>query len=602
MGKDPKYSTNFQVLDDGIAQKGLAETVAEDLKKLPEFDVFFDGACLDDAFANHFSTESFSLIPLIPDTDDIGIPEGYNLDDVILAFIPYYDMSTEVPSNNSLDFYIFLQAFYNYLHSLDIVPIYTEVFELLGLSAVINTAVVWFYAALVLSVFANSAWFYYYEWFLVDRDIVGYAFHRLFEHRIPLDVAFDRINIYDSLLGGWSWLLSFFSLIIIVVCLLVAIAYLTLFERKIMAAMQRRQGPNVIGFYGLLQPLADGLKLLLKELIIPQRANKFLFLLAPLLVLFLGLLVWVFLPLNGFVLLTSFELSSVYLIVINSLDVYGILLAGWASNSKYALLGGLRASAQMLSYELSMGFVFVTLFAVMGTADLFLLAWYQTASSGFYILNIFYLPLWNIFPFFPLAVIFFISMLAETNRTPFDLPEAEAELVAGYNVEYSGMLFAFFFLAEYANMIYRSVLFVLLFLGGWNIGLWDYNIDYVAYARFQEVDFFFGFDFFSVVFDNLPIVDRFLFAHSLVVILAAGFFSLKVVMVLFVFVWVRATLPRYRYDQLMSLGWKVLLPVSFAFFVFYVVLLFCFGLLPQPYLTMDDFDLSLVWPLLAAGF
>jgi NADH-quinone oxidoreductase subunit H len=330
---------------------------------------------------------------------------------------------------------------------------------------------------------------------------------------------------------------SLLAQLLMLICVLISVAYATLLERKVMASMQRRMGPNVVGYLGVLQPLADGLKLLIKETIIPRKANKFLFVAAPVLVLLLSLYSWVFLPLSPYP-LVDLDLGLLYLIVLGALEIYGILFAGWASNSKYALLGGLRASAQMISYELIMSFIYLVFVFIVGSFSLVDIVLYQE-------------DMWFIVSLFPLAIIFFIAMLAETNRTPFDLPEAEAELVAGYNVEYSGMLFAFFFLGEYSNMLFLSALFSLLFLGGWTPMLFG--------------SFFLG----------------------------SFFFAIKIIFVLFCFVWVRATLPRYRYDQLMRLGWNVFLPFTFVYFFVLVMLFYSVGELPQFW----DIYPTFVWPI-----
>lgn len=322
--------------------------------------------------------------------------------------------------------------------------------------------------------------------------------------------------------------------------ILLGVAFLTVLERKVMGSIQRRMGPNVIGFVGLFQAIADGLKLAVKEPIIPRKANKFIFIGAPLFVFFVSLLGWFVIPLGPST-QSDFQLGLLYVLVINALEVYGVLLAGWASNSKYALLGGLRAAAQMISYELCISFIFLTIVLVSGTFNLSKIVLAQQ-------------NMWFILPLFPLGVLFFIAMLAETNRTPFDLPEAEAELVAGYNVEYSGLLFALFFLGEYANILFLSVLYVLLFFGGWTLGSWGVSNS-----------------------------------------LAAGLILfIKVVVIAFCFIWVRATLPRYRYDQLMLLGWKCFLPFSFCFFVGYLILSYATGTLPS---SSDVFPYD-IWPIL----
>merc|ERR1711915_450286 len=300
------------------------------------------------------------------------------------------------------------------------------------------------------------------------------------------------------------------KILAIVVPLLISVAYFTLAERKIMGSIQRRRGPNVIGYLGLLQPLADGLKLFVKETILPSNSNLFLFILAPLLTFVLSL-------------------GILYLFAISALSVYGIILAGWSSNSKYPFLGALRSAAQMISYEVSIGFIVVTVALCAGSFNLSKIVLMQQKT-------------WFLIPLFPMFVLFYISMLAETNRHPFDLPEAEAELVSGYNVEYSSMTFALFFLGEYANMLLMSSLMSILFLGGW-----------------------------------LPLFDIF----PLNLIPGSLWFSLKIVLGVIFFIITRATLPRYRYDQLMSIGWKCFLPFSFSYVLFTFSVLISFNCLPN---------------------
>lgn len=299
--------------------------------------------------------------------------------------------------------------------------------------------------------------------------------------------------------------------------LILCMAYLTYAERKVLAAMQLRQGPMTVGPFGLLQPLADGLKLLSKETIIPSGANRAVFVLAPLLTFMLSLIAWAVIPVNAGWVLSDINVGVLYLFAISSLGVYGILMAGWASNSRYAFLGGLRSAAQMVSYEVSIGFVLVTVLLATGSLNLTDIVLAEH-------------PWWVSLLLFPMFVVFVISALAETNRAPFDLPEGESELVGGYNVEYSSMTFALFFLGEYMNMILMSGMAVILFLGGW---LPPFGIEALGFVP-------------GIVW-----------------------FALKVALVLFVFLWSRATLPRYRYDQLMRLGWKVFLP----FTLFWVVLM-----------------------------
>jgi NADH-quinone oxidoreductase subunit H len=311
------------------------------------------------------------------------------------------------------------------------------------------------------------------------------------------------------------------------------VAYLTLAERKVIAAMQLRKGPNVVGPFGLLQPIADGLKLLMKETIIPSGANRAVFLFAPMLTFLLSLVAWAVIPFDAGVVLADINVGILYLFAISSLGVYGIVMAGWASNSKYPFLGALRSAAQMVSYEVSIGFVMISVLLLVGSLNLSDIV--KSQSGGFWH--------WYWLPLLPMAVIFFISALAETNRAPFDLPEAEAELVAGYFAEYSAMTFGLFFLGEYANIILMSTSTTLLFLGGW--------LPPFEFAPFTWIP---G-----------PI---WLFA--------------KVALVVFCFLWVRATFPRYRYDQLMRLGWKVFLPFSLFWLVLTAGVLVAFGWAPIP--------------------
>ncbi|MZR30511.1 NADH-quinone oxidoreductase subunit NuoH [Sneathiella litorea] len=323
------------------------------------------------------------------------------------------------------------------------------------------------------------------------------------------------------------------QILLIVLPLLLAVAYLTLYERKVMAVMQLRKGPNVVGPFGLLQPLADGAKLFFKETVVPTGANKVLFLLAPMVTFILSLIAWAVIPFDEGWVLADINVGILYLFAISSLGVYGIIVAGWASNSRYPFLGALRSAAQMVSYEVSIGFVIVTVLLCAGTLNLTGIVESQKGDLG--LLN------WWFVPLFPMFIIFFVSILAETNRHPFDLPEAEAELVAGYQTEYSSMAFALFFLGEYANMILMSGICTVLFLGGW-----------------------------------LPPADWAIFTWIPGII----WFGIKIAILLFVFIWVRATLPRYRYDQLMRLGWKVFLPFSLLWVVVTAGFLVYFDMVP----------------------
>ena len=337
----------------------------------------------------------------------------------------------------------------------------------------------------------------------------------------------------------WPLLVIIGKILLVAVPLMICMAMLTYVERKVIAAMQLRKGPNVVGFWGLLQPFADGLKLLLKETIIPSQANRVIFVIAPMVTFMLALLGWAVIPLSSEFVIANVNVGVLYLFAISSLGVYGIIMAGWASNSKYAFLGAIRSSAQMVSYEVSIGLVIITVLLLAGSLNLGEIVQAQAGGIHHWYAFNFLQWFWGtpVMPLLPMFVLFFISALAETNRHPFDLPEAEAELVAGYNVEYSSMTFALFFLGEYMNMILMSGMTAILFLGGWH-------------APFE--------------------------AAWLAWVPGVVWFALKVAFVLFCFIWARATLPRYRYDQLMRLGWKIFLPLSLIWVVLtsaYVVFL-----------------------------
>ena len=329
-----------------------------------------------------------------------------------------------------------------------------------------------------------------------------------------LNETFECVkSLPDCLPVAWTLL----KIVAIIAPIMISVAYLTYAERKIIAAMQMRKGPSVVGPFGLLQPIVDGVKLFLKETIIPEKSNTALFFLAPMITFILALIGWAVIPFDMGMVLADINVGVLYLFAISSLGVYGIIIAGWASNSQYSFLGAIRSSAQMISYEVSLGLIVITVLLFVGSLNLSdIVLNYQDRTFFEHMLLV------------PMAVMFFISTLAETNRHPFDLPEAEAELVSGFNVEYSSMAFALFFLGEYANMILMCAMTSILFLGGW-----------------------------------LPPLD----IEILYLIPGPVWLGLKIAFLLFCFIWARASLPRYRYDQLMRLGWKVFLPVSLLWVV-----------------------------------
>jgi NADH-quinone oxidoreductase subunit H len=326
----------------------------------------------------------------------------------------------------------------------------------------------------------------------------------------------------------WPTAIIVAEVIAVAVPLLLSIAYFTYAERKVLAYSQLRKGPNVVGPMGLFQPIADGLKLLMKETVIPSGANRIVFVAAPMVTFTLALAAWAVIPFGAGIVISNINAGILYLFAISSLSVYGIIMAGWASNSRYAFLGALRSAAQMVSYEVSIGFVLVTVLLCAGSLNLSDIVMAQR-------------HVWFVIPLLPMAVVFFISGLAETNRAPFDLPEGESELVAGYFVEYSAMTFALFFLGEYGNMIMVSAMTAILFLGGW-------------LAPFG--------------------VAPFTWVPGIIWFLA------KTALMMFVILWVRATFPRFRYDQLMRLGWKVFLPFSLFWLVLTAGVLTAFGWVP----------------------
>ncbi len=338
----------------------------------------------------------------------------------------------------------------------------------------------------------------------------------------------ETVNQFGtSMLGPTLWLVvwTLIKIVVLVAPLMGCVAYLTLWERKGIGWTQVRPGPNRVGPYGLLTPIADAVKLVFKEIIRPTAANKGLFFLAPVMTIMPALAAWAVIPFGPEVVLADVNAGLLFLMAITSLEVYGVIIAGWASNSKYAFLGALRATAQMVSYEIAMGFALVVVLMVSGTMNMVEIVMGQgqgrMADVGVGFLS------WNWLPLLPIFVVYFISGLAETNRHPFDVVEGESEVVAGHMIEYSGMAFAMFFLAEYANMILVSTLCVILFLGGW-----------------------------------LPPVEFLAFIPGWI------WLAIKVFVVVTMFLWVRATFPRYRYDQIMRLGWKIFIPVTLVWLVF----------------------------------
>jgi NADH-quinone oxidoreductase subunit H len=335
---------------------------------------------------------------------------------------------------------------------------------------------------------------------------------------------FEQTQAFITQPVPWMLLKIFMTIGIVVM----SVAYMTYFERKVMGAMQRRQGPMTVGPFGLLQPIADGIKLLCKETIIPSRAHRVVFLLAPVITFLLALIAWAVIPVNLGWALADINVGILYLFSVSSMGVYGVIMAGWASNSRYAFLGGMRSASQMVSYEVSMGLVIVTVLLCVGSLNLTDIVMVER-------------PWWVQLMLLPMLIVFLVSILAETNRAPFDLPEGESELSGGFLVEYSAMAYALFFLGEYANMILMSAMTVILFLGGW---LPPFGIEALAFVP-------------GVIW-----------------------FALKTVSILFFYVWARATFPRYRYDQLMRLGWKVFLPFSLFWVVVVAGLLIVFDALP----------------------
>ena len=320
-----------------------------------------------------------------------------------------------------------------------------------------------------------------------------------------------------------------YKILFLLIPILVTVALVVWFDRRVWAFVQKRRGPNVVGPFGLLQTVADALKFMFKEIIIPASANKVIFILAPIVTMTLALIAWAVIPFSEVLVLSNINVGILYLFAISSLGVYGIIMGGWASNSKYPFLGSIRSAAQMVSYEVSIGIIIVNVLLCVGSLNLKDIVLAQK-------------NIWFIIPLFPMFVIFFISALAETNRPPFDLPEAESELVAGYQTEYSGMMFAMFWLGEYANILLMCAMGSILFLGGWlsPINLYPFNL--------------------------LP---------------SPFWMILKILLLFFLFALVKAIVPRYRFDQLMRLGWKVFLPVSLIWVILTASYLYYFGMLPN---------------------
>jgi NADH-quinone oxidoreductase subunit H len=332
--------------------------------------------------------------------------------------------------------------------------------------------------------------------------------------------------VQQALGPAWIVVWTFVKIIAIAIPLILCVAYLTLAERKVIGYMQVRIGPNRVGPFGLLQPFADVAKLVFKEIVVPSGANRYLFFLAPLLSIGPALAAWAVVPFSDSLVLSNINAGLLYVLALSSVGVYGVILAGWASNSKYAFLGALRSAAQIVSYEIAMGFALVGVLMCANSLNLTEIVRGQEGGAAH----------WYIWPLLPLAVVYFVSGLAETNRHPFDMAEGESEIVAGFHVEYSGVAFAVFFLAEYMNMILIAALTTIMFLGGW-LAPWP------LLNEFR-------------IGDMTPLGDGFIW------------FALKACFVLLQFLWVRATFPRYRYDQVMRLGWKVFIPVTLVWIIF----------------------------------
>ena len=343
-------------------------------------------------------------------------------------------------------------------------------------------------------------------------------------------------------------LYSILEVLIVLLPILLSVAYVTIAERKAMGSMQRRLGPNKVGYLGTLQPFADALKLIVKETIVPAHANSVLFFLGPVITLVFALLGWGVIPFGPGLAISDYNLGLLYSIAISSLGVYGLLIAGWAANSKYAFVGSLRSAAQLVSYELVLSSAMLIILFMTGSLNMTLIIEYQQA-------------VWFVVPLFPVFIIFFIGALAETNRAPFDLPEAESELVAGFMTEHSAVIFVFFFLAEYSNIILISTLTTILFGGGYllpSIPFADFILESVPLINF-------------IPFTTMPLVEGAI--NGLVL-------GIKALVIVFLFIWVRASFPRIRYDQLLQVCWMVLLPLVFAIIILVPSIIYSFDLLP----------------------
>jgi len=343
-------------------------------------------------------------------------------------------------------------------------------------------------------------------------------------------------------------LFSLLEVLIVLLPILLSVAYVTIAERKAMGSMQRRLGPNKVGYLGTLQPFADALKLIVKETIIPAHANSVLFFLGPIITLIFALLGWGVIPFGPGLAISDYNLGLLYSIAISSLGVYGLLIAGWAANSKYAFVGSLRSAAQLVSYELVLSSAMLIVLFITGSLNMTTIIEYQQA-------------IWFIVPLFPVFIIFFIGALAETNRAPFDLPEAESELVAGFMTEHSAVIFVFFFLAEYSNIILISTLTTILFLGGYLLPSIYFLSSWLETTSLVNL----------IGFTSMPLVDGAI--NGLVL-------GSKATAVVFLFIWVRASFPRIRYDQLLQVCWMVLLPLVFAIIILVPCIIYSFDLLP----------------------